>query len=147
MAKIVNNKPYELIEHTADIGIRVKAENLEGLFCESAKALFDIIAQIKSPARKYLSLTKKIRINQQAENTEELYINWLNELLSLASAKGLIFYDFKIKKITNNSIEADVLGKKSSCYKVNVEIKAATYHDLQIIENHGIWKAEVIFDV
>ena len=145
--KSVKNKPYEIIEHTADIGIRIKAKNLEGLFIQSARALFDIIAEIKSPVLSLFSLTKTIKINLEAENREELYLNWLNELLSLAGAKNIIFYDFKISRITDKTISAVVFGKKSSAYKVNVEVKAATYHDLSIKEINGIWQAEVILDV
>jgi SHS2 domain-containing protein len=140
----VAEKFYEILEHTADIRIRVKAGNLKSLFCLAARAMFDIIAEPKKSGE-----GKKVilAIAQKAQNPEELFINWLNELLSLSSARGLIFSGFKINGLTDNSLEASVSGYKAKSYTVNKEIKAATYHQLKISHTGTGWKAEVIFDV
>lgn len=135
---------YELIEHTADIGVRVKGADLKGLFKNAALAMFDIIAE---PRTKNQEPRTKYVIKQQAENIEELFINWLNELLSLSATKELIFSDFKIEKLDKNNLEAQATGEDIGNYKVNTEIKAATYHRLKIEETNAGWQAEVIFDV
>jgi SHS2 domain-containing protein len=137
-------KNYEIIEHTADIGIRVKGEKLEDLFINAALAMFDIIAEEKSPQDKNLI---KIKIKQMADSIDELFINWLNELLSLSATKELVFSDFKITKLHNNNLEALVSGRGIDNYKINTEIKAATYHQLKIERKECGWQAEVIFDV
>jgi SHS2 domain-containing protein len=137
-------KNYELIEHTADIGIRVKGGDLKGLFRNAALAMFEILAKQIKPAQKN---SEKINLKQKADNPEELFINWLNELLSLSDAKGLIFYDFQIKKIGKFSLEATLLGSNIENYKINTEIKAATYHELKLKEDKSGWEAEVILDV
>ena len=139
-------KNYELIEHTADIGIRLKAKSLNELFKNAALAMFEIMAEDKSPVACHRSPVK-IDIEQKADNIEELFINWLNELLSLSAVKELIFSDFAIKKLTEKSIEAVALGEVASDYKVNVEIKAATYHQLKLEQSKAGWLGEVIFDV
>ncbi len=136
-------KNYELIEHTADVGIRVKADDLKELFKNAALAMFDIIAvryQVRSD-------TKEIKIEQNAVSLDELFINWLNELLSLSSAKEIIFSDFKISEIDDKHINVVAMASSSKNYKVNVEIKAATYHQLKIEKLKEGWQAEVIFDV
>ncbi len=137
-------KNYEFIEHTADIGIRVRASSLKGLFINTALAMFDIIAEKKHSAD---TTQEKIEIKQQAQNPEELFINWLNELLSLSAAKELIFCDFKINKFDKNNLEAVATGSNMADYKVNTEIKAATYHGLKLEERNGRWLAELILDV
>lgn len=137
-------KNYEVIEHTADIGIRVKAGELSLLFKEAALAMFDIIAEAQTPKS---TTQKQINLKQEAGNLEELLVSWLNELLSLSATKELIFFDFKIEKLEDNSIEAIVFGRDMRDYRVNVEIKAATYHGLKVWQEGDIWKAEVIFDV
>ncbi len=139
-------KNYQLIEHTADIGIRVETRTLKSLFKNSALAMFDIIAQKKKPVSQTPTL-KKIKIKQGAGDLKELYVNWLNELLSLSSARGLIFSVFRINKLDVNSLEAEVAGKGMSNYKVNTEIKAATYHQLKLEQTKKGWLSEVIFDV
>jgi SHS2 domain-containing protein len=139
----VSNKDYELIEHTADIGIRVKAADLKELFTKTALSMFDIIAELN----KEEAVTKKIEIKLKADNLEELFVTWLNELLYLSATKEWIFSDFEIKKIDKDSLDATLIGRNIKNYKVNTEIKAATYHELKLEQTKSGWKAEVIFDV
>ena len=137
-------KNYEIIEHTADIGIRVKAKDLGGLFKNSGLAIFQISAEklfVKNKEQ------HKIIVAQKATGVEELLINWLNELLSLSAVEGLIFEGIQVNKIDENTIEAVALGSDIKNYKVNTEIKAATYHALKVEKTIAGWQAEVIFDV
>jgi len=135
---------YEVIEHTADIGIRVKGKNLRDLFRNAGLAIFQLLAEGKiTKGIKY----RKLSVRQKAGNPDELFINWLNELLSLSQAKEIIFTDFKIKKITGNILEATAIGSDIKNYKVNIEVKAATYHQLKLEKTAAGWQAEVIFDV
>ncbi|MDD5729934.1 MAG: archease [Candidatus Omnitrophica bacterium] len=141
----MSDRYYELIEHTADIGIRVKGKDLNELFSNAAYAMFDIIAE-----RTKESSSPKIRkfhIIQEAQNTEELFVNWLNELLSLSSAKDAIFCDFIFNKLDEDYLDVEASGCDIKGYKVNVEIKAATYHELAVRKLKSHWLAEVIFDV
>jgi SHS2 domain-containing protein len=127
-------KNYEFIEHTADIGIRVKAKDLRSLFRNSALAMFDIIAGITDYR---VRSTERIKISLQGDDEKELFVNWLNELLSLSSAKGLVFCDFQITKLSENNLEAVASGASASGYKIDKEIKAATYHQLKIAQVKG----------
>ena len=135
---------YEILEHTADIRIRVKADNLERLFCRSAQAMFEIIAE-KKPGPS--GGTELVKVSQKAADLEELFINWLNELLSLSSVRRLVFSGFRIKELTETAVSAEVSGGKIRDYVINKEIKAATYHQLKLSKDRCGWKAEVIFDV
>ena len=136
-------KNYELIEHTADVGIRVKASDLKELFTKTALSMFDIIAEPK----KEIGIPKKIEIKLKADNLDELFVTWLNELLSLSATKELIFSDFQIKKIDKKHLDAITSGCDIKNYRINTEIKAATYHELKLEETKLGWQAEVIFDV
>jgi len=139
-----NVKNYEILEHTADIRLRVKAKDLPGLFINTARAVFEIITDSSELG---IHKAKTIKIKLESEDLEELFVTWLNELLSLSAAKELIFSQFSIKKISKNGLEAEVSGEDAGNYKLNTEIKAATYHQLRIEENKEGWQAEVIFDV
>lgn len=137
-------KKYELIEHTADIGIKVKGADLKELFKNAALAMFDIIVTKKT---KEFTVEQRIKVIQEADSQEELFINWLNELLSLSAIKELIFLDFDIHRLDNGSIEAEAKGESVINYRINTEIKAATYHELKIEPINSGWQAQVIFDV
>ena len=140
----MKEKTYELIEHTADVGIKVKGNDLKELFRNAAAAMFDIIAEKKEPEIKKQA---EIKIKQKADDLEELFVNWLNELLSLSATKELIFSGFQINKIDKNTLQAVAMGEDIKNYKVNTEIKAATYHQLKLEQAKTGWQAEVILDV
>lgn len=137
-------KTFEILEHTADLKVRVRGNDLGGLFKNAGLAIFLISAEKKiiKDKRKH-----NFSINQNAQGLEELFVNWLNELLSLSSAKEVIFEDIKINKINAKELEATAAGSDIRNYKVNTEIKAATYHGLKIEKIDYRWQAEVIFDV
>ena len=137
-------KNYEIFEHTADIGVRITGKDLKELFSNAGLAIFQISSRKQFAKDKKLHLVK---IKQKAENLEELFVNWLNELLSISAVKGLIFYDIKIVKFEGNSLEAICRGNNILNYKVNIEIKAATHCDLRLEETASGWVGRVILDV
>ena len=106
--------------------------------------MFDLIAERKDlrPVS-----CEKIKVEEDAADLEELFINWLNELLSLSATKELIFPAFEIKKLDKKNLKAIAMGENINKYKVNREIKAATYHALEIKKSGSVWLAKVIFDV
>ena len=137
-------KNYEVLEHTADIGIRVKSSSLEDLFKSAGLAIADLSVEkqkIQNPEK------HKIVIMQKAANVEELLVNWLNELLSVSATEALIFEEIKINQINENFVDAIAIGTDIRNYKTNLEIKAATYHQLGVQKINSHWLAEVIFDV
>jgi SHS2 domain-containing protein len=137
-------KNYEILEHTADIRIRIKSRTLKCLFRRAWLAIIDITVE-KQKVR--YPKEHKIAIRLKAGSVENLFINWLNELLSISAAKALIFNDIKINKMHERFIEAVALGADIRNYKMNIEVKAATYHQLKVKKSGSFWKAEVILDV
>ncbi len=136
---------YELIDHTADIGIRVRASDLRGVFKAAAKAMFHVIAEpVNTTGR-----TKRLNISVavEASGQEELLIRWLNELLSLADCKDVFFTEFKITDFSPTMIKADVSGLSRKYFNGKREIKAVTYHEMLIQKQGSGYFAEVIFDV
>ncbi|MFH1199386.1 MAG: archease [Candidatus Omnitrophota bacterium] len=137
-------KNYEIFEHTADIGLRIRAKSLEELFKNAGLAVFEV-----STKRQYVrnKTHTEIFIKLQAEDLEELFVTWLNELLSLSSAKGLVFHNIKISKLVDFNLEAMVTGSDIGNFQVHNEIKAATYHQLRVEKTGDEWVADVILDV
>jgi SHS2 domain-containing protein len=116
------------------------------LFRDAAVAMFDIIAQKKKASAK-IAGKQTLEINLSSDDIEGLFVNWLNELLSLSATRGLIFDDLRISKLTENKIEAVAVGLDSGAFELNKEIKAATYHGLRIEKKGKRFYAEVIFDI
>jgi len=140
-------KEFEIIEHTADIGIMAYGKTKREVFINAAKGMFEIIAG----GTKNLKENFYDKIKLEADNLEGLLFAWLNELLYISETKLVILNKFEIKDLSNNKIGAEVRGMKINrlgC-KIKKEIKAVTYHRLEIKkdEESGLWSAQVIFDI
>jgi len=137
-------KRFELIEHTADIGVRVYAKDLKELFENSAQALIFLLVNEKKEGR------KERTIKLEAESWEDLLVTWLNELISLFFAEKFLFCDSDLEIKENKSLktlEAKIKGIDFDPYgnKINMEIKAATYHNLKIKKKADKLEVDIIF--
>ncbi|MFH1621851.1 MAG: archease [Candidatus Omnitrophota bacterium] len=138
-----NTKSFEFFEHTADIGLKIYGKDPKEIFVNAAKGLFSLITDLKK-----VDLNTEIEVKLKDENREELLVSWLNELIFQFSTYSFISKEFKIEEITDNKIKAKVLGEEInlSKHKILSEIKAATYHELEIKETDRGFEARVIFD-
>ena len=137
-------KRYEQIDHTADVGIKVYGKDLKELFANAAFAMFDIMADLQG-----LKGSVTVDIKKEAPNSEELLIEWLDELLYNFYTKTLIFNDFQIIELDEKHIVGKATGRHvgENRSRLKTEIKAATYHELKIEQKDGIFQTQLIFDV
>jgi len=137
-------KKYRLIDHTADLGIEVYGKDLKDLFHNAGEALFEILCDLSEVAE---SVEKAV--NLDCEDLEQLMVEWLGELLYLHDTERLLFKRFEIEEIENKKIKAIVYGEefKEGRHSVNTEIKAVTYHQIQVRQEEGRWLSRVIFDL
>lgn len=140
-------KEFEIIDHTADIGIVAYGKTKREVFINAAKGMFEIIAGENRDLKE--NFYDKIKL--EAKSLEDLLIAWLNELLYISEVKLVILNKFKIKELSDGQIKAEVGGTKINHLSVRVkrEVKAVTYHRLEIKkdEESGLWRAQVIFDI
>jgi SHS2 domain-containing protein len=135
-------KQYELIEHTADVGIKAYGKTVAEAFEHAAEGMFDIITDESTidPVGQY-------DIRLEAPDLEQLLVDWLSQLLFLNGAQNLVFGKFQVT-LTGNRLSAQVFGEKydTKKHRMGVEIKAVTYHMLQVSEKDPIF-AQVLFDI
>ncbi|MBN2097782.1 MAG: archease [Candidatus Omnitrophica bacterium] len=137
-------KPYEIIDHTADIGLRAYGKDLNELFVNAAVGCFELIADLRN-----VRVQKSLKIEVEAPDLEELFLSWLRELLYQYTSKRIIFKQFLIEKLTENLVLAQARGEPLDLtrHRLKTEIKAVTYHALKVEKVKDIWQAEAIFDV
>ena len=137
-------KTYELIDHTADVGVKAFGKNLSEAFQNIAKGMFDIItdnSEIESVGQYDLVL--------EAPDLEQLLVDWLSELLYLNSARNQVFGFFIVDlDEKNKKLTAKIFGDKFdlSKHKIGSEIKAVTYHMLEV-RNKRPYHVQVLFDI
>lgn len=144
MLKKPSKMGYELVDHTADVGIRVWADDIQGLFEEAARALFDIITDLAK-----VEAHQQREIAVQGAGLEELLVAWLNELLYVHEVEGLLFRDFCVAEIDKDTLKGVAKGEvfDKGRHVIKTEVKAVTYHQLEVYEQDGRWQAQVIFDI
>jgi SHS2 domain-containing protein len=140
-------KEFEILEHTADIGIIAYGKTEREIFVNAAKGMFEIIAGRNKTIKE--NFYDKIKL--EADNLEGLLFAWLNELLYIGETRLVILNKFHIKELSNFQIKAEVEGMKINppSTKIEKEIKAVTYHRLEIKKDgeSGLWRAQIIFDI
>ncbi|MBM4462501.1 MAG: archease [Chloroflexi bacterium] len=135
-------KEFDIIEHTADIGIKAYGANLKEAFANAAYAMFSLIAGLENVRE---SVRRQITV--EAEDREGLLVSWLNELLYIFDVERTIFKRFEVTELGETSLKAEGYGEllDQSRHTLKGALKAATYHMLKIEENNE-YSVRVIFD-
>jgi SHS2 domain-containing protein len=131
--------PWQLIEHTGDIGVVARSATLEGLFADCARAMFSILTENASPAP-----SGRETFPVAGDDPPEELRDFLSELLYRFSAERKLYGTFTPGK---GSVEAAWEPYDPARHPLRTEIKAVTWHQLEAVrEGHG-WSARVIFDL
>jgi len=135
---------YEYFEHTADLGIRVCAADINGLFAEAATGLFAAIVDGLDTVR----LAQRIEIAVSGTDREYLLFDWLRELLFRFDVDHLLLARFDVK-VSETGLQAMAWGEPldPARHVLSHEVKAITYHGLRVEQESGGWIAEVIVDI
>jgi SHS2 domain-containing protein len=137
-------KPFEIIEHTADIGIVAYGADIKQVFANAALGLFNLMADLDN-----LKEGVKREIELSAEDVEVLLVEWLNELIYISEVEHVIFKRFEIVELSNTRLKATCFGEKIKAgqHRLKREIKAATYHMLKLNKENGRYQVQIIFDI
>jgi SHS2 domain-containing protein len=135
---------YETFDHTADLGLRVRAADLDSLFAEAAQALSSAIVEDLGSVRP----EQAVEIKLQGKEREYLLCDWLKELLIRFEVDHMLFGKFVVK-VTDTGLEAKAWGEPldRSRHELGHEVKAITYHGLRVEQTADGWLAEVIVDI
>jgi len=135
---------YEYFEHTADLGLRVRAADLNALFAEAGVALFAAVVE----GLETVSQTQRIDVEIIGTDLEYLFFDWLRELLYRLDAEHLLFSRFDVT-VGDSGLKATAWGEPidPARHVLSHEVKAITYHGLRVEREGDGWTAEVIVDI
>ncbi len=135
---------FEILEHTADIGFRARANTLAELFETAALALESIAVETEAiePRQEY-------RLEATGEDYESLLVNWLSEVLYWIDGEQLVFHHFRVAEITPSGVTGRGIGERRDPerHRAKLIVKAVTYHQLHVAETPQGWVAEVYLDI
>jgi protein archease len=135
---------HELFEHTADLGLRATAPDLNALFAEMAACL--VAAMVEDPAS--VRPLKETRIELAGTDREFLLFDWLKELLLRFETDRMLFAAFDVQ-VSEAGLTATARGEPfdPARHLFAHEVKAITYHELKVVQDGDGWLAEVIVDI
>jgi SHS2 domain-containing protein len=137
-------KRFEVLDHTADIGLIVYGEDLKSLFENAGEAFFHLITDVKK-----VRLRTERRIEIREESLERLMVDWLTELLYLHEVENLLFKRFRVESVGEGGLRANVKGEafQEGVHVIKTEVKAVTYHQIGVRKEKKGWRAQIIFDL
>lgn len=135
---------YELFEHTADVGIRVRAKSLDELFADAGRGLFSLMVENLEAVQPVEELT----FHMHGEDVEELLHDWLAELLFTFHVRRVVLAEFHVR-IDLPELTATARGEPIDLgrHRLDAEVKAVTWHGLTVERRPDGWLAEVIVDI
>lgn len=137
---------FEYFDVTADVGFRAYGGSLDEAFQNAALAMFEVMTDTSR-----IKPLIKLNIMLEAEDEQALLYDWLSELLFLHDYKGLVFSHFTVKITPEDSgnliIHSEIWGEefKQSKHEVRDEVKAVTFHLMEIKKKNGCM-VQVILD-
>ena len=135
---------FTFLDHTADLGIMVTGLDLRDLFEKAAHSMMQIMIE-GQPTGKPSSL----QLSVSGEDYADLMVRWLGEILYLFQGEGKIVTCTEISSITQSRINSTLqtVPFNPKQHEVLAEIKAVTYHRIEVVCENGRWKATIIFDL
>jgi SHS2 domain-containing protein len=135
---------FTVLNHTADMGISVHGTDIRKLFEKAALAMMDIMVKRKSAEKTY-----KIKLSLDEKDLPELMVRWLGEILYLFAGEKEVVTGIGIDVISPSHLDAtlEVVPFDPELHEILCEIKAVTYHQIEVAEKNDFWEAKVFFDL
>lgn len=141
-----SSPPFEVLEHTADIGLRVWGGSLEEVFANAALGLAEILGRRAEGSAD----GSPVAVRVTSTDLEALLVEWLNEILFELEHRDVCLAGARVREVRAGeepAVEGELLVLECPEVPEGTEVKAATYHQLSVRAEDGGYRATVYFDV
>ncbi len=137
----ISMKKYEVLEHVADLKIRVFGKTKKELFANM------LLAMTESMKAELLAPKEEVRreIKVKSLDLSALLVDFLSEVLYLTQVNKEAYKDIKFKEFEDKELQGDLLGQKVE--RFGEDIKGVTYHGLEIKKVNDHWETTILFDI
>ena len=135
---------FELVEHTADIGLRAWGRTRAEVFQEAARGMLSLVCDPKE-----IQGQRTVEVEVESTAPDLLLAAWLNEVLFQFEARSLLFSEIEVLELGDTHLRAQLRGEELDPERHFVcgGVKAATLHDLSLQPRDDGWEGFVILDV
>ncbi len=135
---------WEELDHPADILLRIRGTSLEDLLVNAARGLIETIVATDS-----VEPSTSTDIQVEGYDAESLLVRWLEEIHFRFDADAFVPADVEVVELTNTSVRGVLHGEHldRSRHELRNDIKAVTWHQLEIVEKGEGLEVTVLFDI
>ena len=136
--------PFEILEHTADVGVLARGRTLAEAFAHAAQGMFSVMVDLDG-----LRETQQRSIAVAGRDWPSLLVAWLSELLYYSDVEGLLFKRFEMEDFRPYALRAVAFGEPvdRQRHELGPGVKAITRHMLEIEEGPDGWRVQVLLDI
>ncbi|MFN2587880.1 MAG: archease [Actinomycetota bacterium] len=137
---------FEILEHTADVGIKAEAVDLPGVFEQATLGLLDIIGTWSPGAAE---ASEAVEVEVEAGDSGALLVDWLGEVLYVHDSRDAVVTSLEMSDVTPEHARGriGIAPRDQEAYEGGTQVKAITYHRLSVEETPEGWTATVYVDV
>lgn len=135
---------FSFLNHTADLGIVVRGADLKDLFQAAALSMLRVMVQAKPPQK-----TRRMELSVTGDDLADLMVRWLGEILYLLEGEQVLVIRVGVDSISPSQLNAtlETVPFDPNRHKILCEIKAVTYHQIDVIQKNNHWEATIVFDL
>lgn len=140
-----NKRDYCVIDHTADLGLKVCGATLEQLYETAARTMISVMVRTQAQ-----SPTETVHVQIAGGDLEDLLVRWLSEILYYFEGEKKIAVNTSIVSLSPRHLDAilHMIPYEPTRHEILSEIKGVTYHQIEVSQKHDMsWEAKVIFDL
>ncbi|MBT5022422.1 archease [Candidatus Woesearchaeota archaeon] len=129
-------------EITSDVIFEAYGATLKDVFVNAAEAMFTMICKFD-----LIKAEKEIELEVEADNIEDLMMNWLSVLIAHVDIEEMFFSKFIITEISDTKLKAVVSGEEITPEKGETVVKAVTYYQYNFEKTDKGYKVRVSLDI
>jgi SHS2 domain-containing protein len=139
---------FEFLEHVADAYVAAYGLSLSEAFQNAAFAMFELMTDTRK-----IEHRAKDEVTVEGFDEKALLYNWLEQLLLKFEIEGNVYSQFEISELVHNDkgwrLTAVVFGEAfdPAKHESRVEIKAVTYHQMEIDQKGDVYCLKFLLDL
>jgi len=136
---------FSIIDHTADLGLKVRGETLAKLFENAAGSMIQLAVKVPDAVP-----TETVHVHVSGSDPEDLLVRWLGEILYFFEGEKKIAVNSRVTSISRQHLDAtlQMIPYDPDLHELLSEIKAVTYHQIRVSQKEDrLWEAQVILDL
>jgi SHS2 domain-containing protein len=139
---------FELLAHTADVGVRARGATLEEVFEQATVGLAEVLGAWRPAGAGGGGGAEAVAAEVTGGDLGGLLVDWLNEVLWAHEARRhAAIVAVQVGRAGDGRAAGTVSFSTTAPPADGTSVKAATYHRLRVERDDGGWLAEVYLDV